>query len=86
LTYAPAVELRYLGDMAELDHVEIAAMYLSLRKLVLAFIGTGVGGGFTNTNKLKVINFQKATQSPDAKKWLKEIKNGVCCQNGPRFS
>jgi hypothetical protein len=30
LTYAPAVELRDLGEMAELDHGELANMYLAL--------------------------------------------------------
>jgi hypothetical protein len=30
LTYSPAVELRYLGEMAELDKVELVNMYLSL--------------------------------------------------------
>jgi len=28
--YASAVELRYLGEMAELDRVELANMYMSL--------------------------------------------------------
>ena len=30
LTYAPAVELRYLGEMAELDHGKIAMAYVAL--------------------------------------------------------
>ena len=30
LTYAPAVELRYLGEMAVLDIAEIVAIYLSV--------------------------------------------------------
>jgi len=30
LTYAPAVELHYLGKMAELDKVRLVNMYLSL--------------------------------------------------------
>jgi hypothetical protein len=30
LRYAPAVELCYLGEMAELDNVELANMYMSL--------------------------------------------------------
>jgi hypothetical protein len=29
LTYVPAVELRYLGEMAELDHGEIAKTYMA---------------------------------------------------------
>mgnify|MGYP006148200979 CR=1 FL=1 len=30
LTYMPAVELRYLGEMVELDHGEIANTYMAL--------------------------------------------------------
>ena len=30
LKYAPAVELRYLGEMVELDNVELANTYMSL--------------------------------------------------------
>ena len=30
LTYAPAVELRYLGEMAKLDNVEPSNTYMSL--------------------------------------------------------
>ena len=53
LTYAPAVELCYLGEMAELDHTELVAMYVSLRSMELALIGAGVGGGIKH---LKVLN------------------------------
>ena len=41
----------------------------------LALIGAGVGGGITHTNELKVLNYKKAMQSPDAGEWLKEIEN-----------
>ena len=30
LTYSPAVKLRYLGEMAELNHAELVAMYMLL--------------------------------------------------------
>lgn len=33
LTYAIAVELGYLGKMAELDHAKLAASYLALWKI-----------------------------------------------------
>jgi hypothetical protein len=50
LTYVPAVELRYLGEMVELDKVELAYMYMSLRSMELALIGAGVGGGIKHTS------------------------------------
>jgi hypothetical protein len=42
LMYAPAVESRYLGEMVELDKVELANMYMCLRSMELALIGAGV--------------------------------------------
>jgi hypothetical protein len=75
LTYAPAVELSYLGEMAELDKVEVANIYMSLQSMELALIGAGVGGGIKHTSELKVLNYKKAMRSPDADKWRKEIRN-----------
>ena len=72
LTYTPAVELRYLGEMAELDHVELANTYMALRSMEMALIGAGVGGGISHTSQLKVLNYKKAMQSPDADEWHKE--------------
>ena len=65
LMYAPAIELCYLGEMAELDQVELANMYMSLQCIELALIGAGVGGGIKHTSELKVLNYKKAMQSPD---------------------
>ena len=73
LTYAPAIELRYLGEMAELDHVELANTYLALQSMEIALIGAGVGGSISHTNQLKVLNYKKAMRSPDADEWRKEI-------------
>ena len=75
LTYAPAVELRYLGEMAKLDHGELANTYMALQSMEMALIGAGVGGGISHTSQLKVLNYKKAMQSPDAEEWRKEIRN-----------
>jgi hypothetical protein len=75
LTYAPAVDLRYLGGMAELDKVDLANMYMSLRSMELALIGASVGSGIKDTSELKVLNYKKAMQSPDADNWRKDIRN-----------
>ena len=66
LRYAPAVELRYLGKMAELDHAELAAMYVALWSMELALIWAGVGRAIKHTSELKVLNYKKATRSPEA--------------------
>ena len=50
--------------MEELDHAELVATYLSLRKMELALIGAKVGGGIKITNELKVMNYRKSMQSP----------------------
>ena len=74
--YAPAMNLRYLGEMAELDHGELANMYLALQSMEMALIGAGVGGGIKHTSQLKVLNYKKAMRSPDADEWQQEIRNG----------
>ena len=60
LMYAPAVELCYLGEMAELDKVELVNMYMSLQSMEPALIGASVGGDIKHTSELKVINYEKA--------------------------
>ena len=40
----------------------------------IAVVGAGLGGGFENTNELKVLNYKKAMASPDKEKWLEFIK------------
>ena len=64
LTYAPAVELRYLGEMAELDHGEIAIMYMALQSMEVALIGVCVGGSISHTSQLKVMNYKKFYEKP----------------------
>ena len=59
LTYASAVELRYLGEMAELDIAELAAIYMALWGMELALIGAGVRGGIKHTKDLKVLTIKK---------------------------
>ena len=61
--------------MAEIDHGELANTYMALRSMEVALIGAGVGGGISHTSQLKVINYKKAMQSPDAEEWRKEIQN-----------
>jgi hypothetical protein len=41
----------------------------------LAVIGAGVCDGIKHTSELKVVNYKKAMQSPDAEEWQKEIRN-----------
>ena len=72
--YAPAVELRYLDEMAELDKVELANTYIALQSMELARIGAGLGGGIKHTSELKVLNYKKAMCSPNAMEWRKEIQ------------
>ena len=69
------MELHYLGEMAELDKVELVNMYLSLRSMELALIGASVGGGIKHTSELKVLNYKMAMRSPDAEEWRKEIRS-----------
>ena len=46
--------------MVELDNNEVKT-----ENMELALIGAGIGGGFANTNELKVMNYKEAMQSLD---------------------
>ena len=35
-------------------------------------IGAGIGGGFTNTNELRLMGYHEAINGPDGKKWKDE--------------
>ena len=63
-----AADLRYLRSMTELDNEEVAAFELIQ-------VGAGIGSGFENTNKLKVMNYKEAMKSKDAKEWTEEVGN-----------
>ena len=41
----------------------------------LALIGAGTGGGINCRSELKVLNYKKAMQSPNAGEWFKEKDN-----------
>jgi len=40
----------------------------------VAGIGPGIGGGFENTNELKVMTYQEAMNSKDQVKWRKAVE------------
>ena len=41
----------------------------------LAFVGAGLGGGFTNTNELRVMKYDEAMAGPDRDKWIEAVKD-----------
>jgi len=40
----------------------------------VAGIGTGIGGGFENTNELRVMTYQEAMNTQDRDKWIKAVE------------
>ena len=54
--------------MAELDNDEVATIELSL-------IGAGIGGRYTNSAELEVMNYKEAMASKDAEAWTEEVRN-----------
>ncbi len=52
LTHTSAVELRYLGEMAELDQVDLMVVYMSIRHMEFPLVGAGVGGGIKHMKEL----------------------------------
>ena len=63
-----AAELHYFGALAELDNEEISAFELIL-------VGAGLGGGFVNTTKLKVMNYKEVMKGINKNDWIKEVAN-----------
>ena len=72
---ATAIELRYLSSMAELDSIEVAAVEMMIKNIKLHLMCAHTGNGFTNINKLKVMNFKQKMKSLDDEKWVKEVAN-----------
>jgi hypothetical protein len=68
--------------MAELDNAELAAAAITAENLELMYeaketaaVGAGIGGGFTNSSELKVMNYREAMKSADAEEWKDEVRN-----------
>jgi hypothetical protein len=66
----------YYACLAELDNnelhmnIEVENFYLEIES-----VGAGLGGGFTNTNELKVMKYREAVNGPDGDSWKEEIIN-----------
>ena len=47
-------------------------------------VGAGIGGGFTNTNELRLMGYHEAINGPDGKKWKEEVRteHGRMVQSG----
>ena len=73
--HGTAAELRYLGNLCELDNEEIAAAMMTVENIELSNVGAGLGGGFGNTSELRVMNYKEAMRSPDREAWIEEIGN-----------
>ncbi len=59
-----------------LDVSEIALLAMHhMQSTAFANISAGIGGGFENTNKLKVMSYKKAVNRPDGKRWKAEVEN-----------
>ena len=70
-----AMELKYLGGMAEIDQAELTTSCVLAEGLELSAVGAGLGAGFSNTAQLKVMNYKEAMQSPERDQWIEEIGN-----------
>ena len=78
-----AVELQYLGQMAELDNDEIVAASIATDDVIassmsmdimdLLLVGAGIGGGFGDTSELNVMKYKEAMESKDGPAWKEEV-------------
>ncbi len=57
-------------DVLGIDESEVKVLQM-LDDSVSEYI---VGGGFTNTNELRVMKYHEALTGPDGKKWKAEVK------------
>ena len=71
-----------MGSMAELDNTELAVVTVAADDVELvrepsemAAVGAVIRGGFTNTSKLKVMNYEQAMKSADAEEWKDKARN-----------
>ena len=46
--------------MAEIDQTELSTTYVVAEGHELSAAGAGLGGGFSNTSELKVMNYKEA--------------------------
>jgi hypothetical protein len=61
-------------NVVDLTEVAMLAMH-HMQALEFANVGAGIGGGFTNTKELKVINYKEAVNGPDGVSWQAEVEN-----------
>ena len=69
-----AVELKYLSNMAELDNWEVNAVEITAEDTKTFLVGAGIGGGFSHTTELKVMNYNQAMKSDDVSRWKQEVQ------------
>ena len=64
----------YFACLVEFDNEELATT-IKVKNLYVEVesVGTGLGGDFTNTNELKVMEYQGAVNGPDGERWREEV-------------
>ena len=62
------IHQNYYAQLCELDEDEA-------KNVEIAAVGSGLGGEFNHTSKLKVMKFKEAMNGPDSDKRKEEIKN-----------
>jgi len=70
-----AVELRYLGNLAELYGSEVMRVETMTENFALLLVGTGLGGGLANTSELTVMNYKEAMKSKYTEACNEEVVN-----------
>jgi hypothetical protein len=73
------VDMGYYDILNVTDHDEITIIAVN-HNLFFGFanIGAGVGGGFVNTQELRVMTYNEAIKEPDGNCWKEEVENKLC--------
>jgi hypothetical protein len=60
-------------NVVDLSEIALLAMH-SIQYTEIANVGAGMGGGFENTKKLRVMNYKEAISGPDGECWKAEVE------------
>jgi hypothetical protein len=75
-TTLPGPEITYYKNMAYIEAEDFSVDVFEDDEWVTKYaaVGAGIGGGFENTNELRVMKYSEAVHGPDKKKWTKAVQ------------
>ena len=66
-------EENYYSKMADMREIACSGLDMKIEDPEVACVGAALGGGFANTNELKVLKYKEAMAGPDKEKWEEAV-------------